>query len=104
VKPFIGDDDEDRRHVWSVTAELNRVPKAAIGAYVVHAREGGELLNDAIDVYGQLTPAQLNDDSQALLRSFFFDTAKFGLGGESVSTRLRRNAQLIQENWIAAWA
>jgi hypothetical protein len=104
VKPFIGDDDEDRRHVWSVMAELNRVPKAQIDAYVVHAREGGQLLNDAIDVYGQLSAAQLNDESQVLLRDFFFDTAKFGVGGESVSTLLRRNAQLIQENWIPAWA
>lgn len=104
VKPFIGDDDQDRRHVWSVTAELNRVPKASIDAYVVHAREGGQLLNDAVDVYGQLSPAQLNDEGQTPLRSFFFDTAKFGLGGQSVSTLLRRNAQLIQENWIPAWS
>jgi hypothetical protein len=104
VKPFIGDDDEDRRHVWSVTAELNRVPKASIDAYVVHAREGGQLLNDSIDVYGQLSATQLNDESQTLLRDFFFDTAKFGIGGESVSTLLRRNAQLIQENWIPAWS
>lgn len=104
VGQFVGDDDNDRRHVWSIVAELNRIPKAQNDAYVVHAREGGLLLNDAIDAYQQLsTKGALTDEGTSHLRDFFFDSAKYGINGETISARLRRNALLIQENWIAAW-
>ena len=104
TRDFVGDDDDDRKHVWSVVAELNRTQKAAIDPYVVHAREGGQLLNDSIDVYGQLTGTQLDDQSNLHLREFFFDSAKFGINGRTVADMLRTNAQLLQENWISAWA
>jgi len=105
VGQFVGDDDNDRRHVWSIVAELNRIPKSANDAYVVHAREGGLLLNDAIDAYQLLsTKGDLTNEGQSHLRDFFFDSAKYGINGETISARLRRNALLIQENWIAAWA
>jgi len=104
VGQFVGDDDNDRKHIWSVVAELNQVPKAAINSYIVHAREGGSLLGDAIDAYQQLsTKGQLTSEDQVHLRDFFFDSAKYSVSGETISARFRRNALFIQENWIAAW-
>jgi len=104
VGQFVGDDDNDRRHVWSIVAELNRLPKAQNDPYVVHAREGGLLLNDAVDAYQLLsTKGDLTNEGTSHLRDLFFDAAKYGINGETISARLRRNALLIQENWIAAW-
>ncbi|MGQ0641884.1 MAG: carboxypeptidase-like regulatory domain-containing protein [Gemmatimonadaceae bacterium] len=102
VGQFVGDDDNDRRHIWSIVAELNQIPKASIDAYIVHAREGGTLLGDAIEAYQQLG-TKLTSEDQAHLRDFFFDSAKYSVKGETISARFRRNALLIQENWIAAW-
>jgi hypothetical protein len=104
VGQFVGDSDNDRRHVWSIVAELNQVAKSSIDSYIVHAREGGSLLGDAIEAYQQLsTKGALAAEDQAHLRDFFFDPAKYSVKGETISARLRRNALLIQENWIAAW-
>lgn len=102
---YVGDDDADRRHIWSVVAELNRVSKASIDPYIVHAREGGDLLDDAISVYDQLrSRTGLTKEDQGHLRELFFDPAIYNVAGAPVSDRLRRNALLIQEHWIPSWA
>ena len=106
----VATDDIDRKHIWSVVAELNRQPRASISPYVVHAREGGQLLSDAIDVYDQIRKAgALEKEDKDHLRELFFDSGKFKLtdpAGKaiSVSEALRRNATLLQENWIPAWS
>ncbi len=101
---YVGDDDADRRHIWSVVAELNRVSKASIDPYIVHAREGGDLLDDAISVYDQLrSRTGLTKEDQGHLRELFFDAAIYNIAGAPVSDRLRRNALLIQEHWIPSW-
>jgi carboxypeptidase family protein len=102
---FVADDDADRKHIWSVVAELNRVPKASIDAYIVHAREGGALLGDAVDVYDQLRRnGELTPEDPRHLRALFFDATRYQVGGVSVSDRFRSNALLIQEHWIATWS
>lgn len=103
VHGFVGSDDADRKHIWSIVAELNGTAKSTIDGYIVHAREGGALLSDAVDAYQQLsTKGELTKEDQGHLRDLFFDSAKYSIQTENISARLRRNALLIQENWT--WA
>ena len=98
-------DDLDRQHIWSIVAELNRQSRESIVPSIVQAREGGQLLGAVIETYRQMVlRGELQADDDASLRALFFDQATYTVDGMSVGAALRRNATMLQENWIAGWA
>ncbi len=126
VSQFVATDDSDKHHIWSVVGDLVGVPRASLIPYVVHARQGGDLLSDAIEIYKVLlaTPAAMNEEDQDVLVTIFSQpdavftmpassaagaAAGGGAGGGSTkpaadprtvaARRLRRNATFVLQSW-----
>jgi hypothetical protein len=98
---FVATDDSDKKHVWSVVADLAGQSKAAVIPFVVHAREGGELLGDAIVVYESIQKDDklANEDPDYLKKLFGKPDVVFEGTGLSAARQLRANATLALANW-----
>jgi len=104
----IASDDEDEKHIWSIVAGLINVQKSDIEGNIVHAREGAEMLRNAISFYakiqaeGKLKAAENDND---YLRVLFHEKGDvFKNPDRKTSTVLKENARLVQENWLPNWA
>ena len=89
VSQFVATDDTDKQHIWSVVADLVGTSRASLIPYVVHARQGGELLSDAIEVYKVLLakPDAMNEEDPDTLRAIFGDAdVVFTNSGSPAST------------------
>jgi hypothetical protein len=100
VSGFVASDDSDSKHIWSVVADLIGRPRSAILPHVVHARQGGELLSDAIEVYKALLaePTAMNAEDPAALKKIFGESATV-FPGAIAAQRLRRNATFVLQSW-----
>jgi hypothetical protein len=98
---FVASDDADDRFIWSLVAGLVNQPRERIEAYVVHARDAGPFLEDAITVYLAINQAHglANEDPQFLKQIFGGKDVVFKGSGLSAAVRLRSNATLALENW-----
>ncbi len=100
----IASDDLDDLHVWSVLADLTNVQKSDIEGYIVHAREGGQMLRDVIDIYQKIeVEGHLEDEAHTYLRKLFHEK-DFVFPDKTVSEVLRNKASLVNENWIPIWS
>ena len=121
VSGFVATDDSDSKHIWSVVADLVGRPRSAILPHIVHARQGGELLSDAIEVYKALLndPTAMNEEDPEALKKIFGEpdtvftnaprAAASAVGGGAAAApadrgnvaarRLRRNATFVLQSW-----
>lgn len=104
--------DSDQKHEWSVVAALNGRSREEINGYLVHAKEGGFMLADVIEIYRRIDRKRhLAKEETDFLRKLFHDKAYLTFMDRddpakplTVSERLRLDATLIQENWIPEWS
>lgn len=100
--------DADDQVAWSVLAALTDTPRSTVKAYVVNARDGGDLLQLAVDIYekiqtGGIPSANgLDDESDDFLQNLFF-TQGIVVPGRAVSVALKQPATLIRENLTQLW-
>ena len=128
LRKYLATDDSDKLHIWSIVADLVSKQRADIIPNVVHARQGGALLDDAIALYQllQATPKAMNEEDPGALKTVF-NTLVGGPGGgagavggaggagaagggagaappagTTVARKLRSNATFVLASW--PWA
>lgn len=100
--------DADDQVAWSVLSALTDTPRSTVKAYVVNARDGGDILQLAVDIYekiqtGAIQSANgLDDESDDFLQNLFF-TQGVVVQGKAVSVALKQPATLIRENLTQLW-
>jgi len=108
----IATDDNDQKHEWSVVAGLTDRSRSEIEPYLVHAKEGAENLDTVIKAYNKIRAVDsLAREDKDYLRQLFHDKSHLSFPDPdnpgvqlSLSERLRKDASLVQENWIREWA
>lgn len=71
-KSYVASDDTDEKHWVAVVVALNNGQTSDIKPYLVHAREGGQLLEDAITAYDAIRQQNaLEIEDEGFLKSFF---------------------------------
>ncbi len=98
--------DADDRAAWSLLAALTDAPRSTVKAYVVNARDGGDLLKLAVQVYaaiqsGQLGANGLDNESDVFLENLFFTDGAVVPGQLGVA--LKGPATSIKENLAPLW-
>jgi Carboxypeptidase regulatory-like domain len=99
--------DADDRVAWSLLAALTDTPRSTVKAYVVNARDGGDLLQLAVLVYdtiqsGKLGANGLDNESDVFLEDLFF-TAGRVVPGEALGVALKAPAASIRDNLTPLW-
>lgn len=101
--------DDDEKHGWTLLAKLNDTTKSEIKPYLVQAKEGGNMLQYAINMYEQLekdreSGIEVEDDIDYIGKLLHGkDDASFQLAGTTPSKALRAIATTVLENWPADW-
>jgi hypothetical protein len=129
-KNHVATDDNDQRHWVATVVALNNGQTADIKPYLVHAREGGQLLDDTITAYDAIRQQNaLEIEDEGFLKSFFHtagnvfpniaapapaSTSTTGTGastaaapavaGVTVVVKLKQNARLLRDNWPTNWS
>lgn len=126
-KSYVASDDTDEKHWVAVVVALNNGQTSDIKPYLVHAREGGQLLEDAITAYDAIRQQNaLEIEDEGFLKSFFhtagnvFPVSTAGIpviapapggaappaaaNGVTVVVKLKQNARLLRDNWPTNWA
>jgi hypothetical protein len=98
--------DADDRAAWSLLAALSDRSRSTVKAYVVNAREGGDLLKLAVQVYaaiqsGQLGSSGLDNESDVFLEDLFFTDDRVVPGKLGVA--LKAPATSIKEHLTPLW-
>ncbi|UCH94529.1 MAG: carboxypeptidase regulatory-like domain-containing protein [Candidatus Aminicenantes bacterium] len=101
--------DQDEKHGWSVVAKLNDVQKSDIKGYLVHAKEGGYMLQYAIKMYEQLEKDRKEkninvEDDVGYINELLHDPDKFKIDEKTASEALRAISTTVLENWHPDWA
>jgi hypothetical protein len=91
-------EDQDERNQWAVLADLTgKNRETEVAPYVVLARHGSKLLDFAMELY-RAEENRLDDFDRDHLRDLFQ-----AQGTEFATTRIRREATLIQRYPLANW-
>lgn len=112
-KIYLSPDDEDSRHFKSIITKMNGVQANDIEPYLVHAKEGGMLLDYVIKVYAEIKRSNgVEDDSDDYLEDLFFikkifpddtDNVSEKVSDKKVKDALRENAGMIMQYWPKNW-
>jgi hypothetical protein len=103
-RSYVASDDTDQKHWVAVVVALNNGQTADIKPYLVHAREGGQLLDDTIRVYDDIRQKDnLEKEDEAVLKALFHTSGNV-FPGETVVDRLKKNARLLRDNWPTNWS
>ena len=102
----IASDDADDHHVWSLLAALTGKQRSWVKSYVVHARDGGTLLEYAIQIYQVIQDGDnLENETDDYLRSLFYQPGfVFKNPDRAVAFVLKPRASLVEDNWLPAYA
>jgi hypothetical protein len=98
--------DADDRAAWSLLAALAGSSRSTVKAYVVNAREGGDLLKLAVQVYAAIQSNQLgsnglDNESDVFLEDLFFTDGRIVPG--KLSVVLKAPATSIKEQLTPLW-
>ncbi len=106
----IASDDKDEKHIWSFVAALNNGQRSTTKAYVVNARDGGALLDYAIEIYKKIQDDnKLDNEEEGYLRDLFHEddfviTDPAGKKKIKASVVLKERASRVKDNWLPNWA
>jgi hypothetical protein len=98
--------DADDTAAWSLLAALTDTSRSTVKAYVVNARDGGDLLKLAVQVYaaiqsGQLGANGLDNESDDFLQDLFFADGRVVPG--KLGAALKGPATSVKENLTPLW-
>ena len=98
---FVASDNVDDKHWASVLSALVSRPVAENRPYLVHAREGGQLLSDVIQVYEWIIKQQgLEKEDESFIKDLFYTSGNvFTNPNQTVAARLKANGRLLRDNW-----
>jgi hypothetical protein len=107
AKEKVVSSDADDHVAWAVLAALTDTPRSTVKAYVVNARDGGDLLQLAVTIYAMLQSGAagangLDNESDQFLQSLFFGQAN-EIEGKAVSVALKQPATLVAEHLTPLW-
>jgi hypothetical protein len=103
----IASDDADDRNVWSLLALLNSMPRSTVKAYVVHAKDGGALLDYAVQIYQVIQEGgKLEDETDEYLRDLFYQPGfVFKNPDRAAAFVLKPRASIVKDNWaLPTWS
>jgi hypothetical protein len=97
--------DQDDKSPWAVLAAITGMPRSTVKAYVVNARNGGELLKLAVGAYQALQDTNaLDAEDRDTLYQLFFARKDLGDGAQNgLSVELKRHAGVLRENLTQLW-
>jgi hypothetical protein len=106
AKEKVVSSDADDRNAWSLLAALTDTSRSTVKAYVVNARDGGDLLKLAVRVYeaiqsGGLGDNGLDNESDVFLEDLFFTDGRVVAGKLSVA--LKAPATSVREHLTPLW-
>jgi hypothetical protein len=120
-------EDSDDKSPWSLLAAATDTPRGTVKAYIVNARNGGELLRLAVEIYdaiqagripssggpGGSGPGQgdLDREDDPFLRTLFFsrgsdiftEPLKTKIGATRVSVALKKDGGLVRDYVAQLW-
>jgi hypothetical protein len=103
----VASDDADDKNVWSVLAALNNMPRSTVKAYVVHAKDGGTLLDYAVQIYQVIQDGNnLENEADNYLRDLFYLPGFVFKNPDKVAAFvLKPRASIVKENWaMPSWS
>jgi hypothetical protein len=103
-KSYVASDDTDQKHWVAVIVALNDGQTADIKPYLVHAREGGQLLDDTIRVYDDIRQKDNLEKEEEGVLKLLFHTSGNVFPDKTVVDKLKNNARLLRDNWPTNWA
>lgn len=106
AKNNIASDDLDEKNVWSLLSTLTGAPRTTVKSWVVHANDGGTLLQQAIQIYEVIQQGgKLLDESDAYLRDLFYQAGfVFKNPDEVAATKLKIGASMVKDHWNPTWS
>lgn len=102
----IASDDLDDKNVWTLLGRLTGAPRSTVKSYVVHAKDGGLLLEQAIQIYQVIQDGgKLLDESDNYLRDLFYQPGfVFKNPDRVVAFELKQRASIVKDNWNPTWS
>ena len=103
----IASDDADDRNVWTLLAALTGLPRSTVKAYVVHAKDGGTLLEYAVQIYKVIQDGgKLEDETDEYLRDLFYAPGfVFKNPDRAAAFVLKPRASVVKDNWaLPTWS
>ncbi len=102
----IASDDLDDKNVWSLLGRLTGAPRSTVKSFVVHAKDGGALLEQAIQIYQVIQDGgKLLDETDAYLRDLFYQPGfVFKNPDRVVAFELKNRASIVKDNWGPTWS
>ena len=106
AKNNIASDDLDEKNVWSLLATLTGAPRSTVKSFVVHANDGGALLQQAIQIYEVIQQGgKLLDESDGYLRDLFYQAGfVFKNPDEVAALKLKIGASMVKDHWNPTWS
>jgi hypothetical protein len=106
AKNNIASDDLDEKNVWSLLAILTGAPRSTVKSFVVHANDGGALLQQAIQIYQVIqTGGKLLDETDTYLRDLFYQPGfVFKNPDEVAALKLKTGASMVKDHWNPTWS
>ena len=102
----IASDNLDDKNVWSLLSNLTGAPRSTVKSFVVHAKDGGLLLEQAIQIYQVIQDGgKLLDESDVYLRDLFYQPGfVFKNPDRVVAFELKQRASVVKDNWAPTWS
>jgi hypothetical protein len=102
----IASDDLDDKNVWTLLGRLTGAPRSTVKSFVVHAKDGGVLLEQAIQIYRVIQEGgKLLDESDTYLRDLFYQPGfVFKNPDRVVAFELKQRASIVKDNWNPTWS
>jgi hypothetical protein len=113
--------DNDDKAPWSLLAALTDTPRGTVKAYVVNARDGGQMLRLAVGIYDAIQSSErggdglaaggIDDEAREFLRRLFFSKGNAVLnppldakvGDTLVVDELSKHARLVRDYVAPLW-
>jgi hypothetical protein len=96
---YVASDNVDEKHWATVLSGLVSRTVAENRPYLVHAREGGQLLSDVILVYDKIIQQDgLEKEDETFIRQLFYTSGNV-FPGQTVVDRLKDNGRLLRDSW-----
>jgi hypothetical protein len=102
----IASDDRDEKNVWTLLSALTGAPRSTVKSFVVHAKDGGVLLEQAIQIYQVIQDGgKLLDESDVYLRDLFYQPGfVFKNPDRAAAFELKPGASMVKDNWGPTWS
>jgi hypothetical protein len=102
----IGSDDRDDKNVWVLVSALTGAPRSTVKSFVVHAKDGGVLLDQAVQIYQVIQDGgKLLDESDVYLRDLFYQPGFVFKNPDRVAAfELKPGASMVKDNWGPTWS